>query len=265
MEPIDRPALAVGSRTPSESTFKADRYAQEFARDGYSIAEGVISDDEVESLRTAVSRIPIGEEVRRKGGVYGVRNLLEICPAVEELARQAKIRQFVTPVLGEGAFAVRAIYFDKVPGANWSLFWHQDNVISVVARVQVAGYLGWSNKAGVWQVQPPAHILANMLAVRVHLDDCGPENGPLRVIPGSHRFGWLDERIDEWKQRVPEVICTVRCGGVVTMCPLLLHASAKSAAVGHRRVVHIEYACKNLPEGLEWNNRIHPLGPSIVE
>ena len=86
MEPIDRPALAVGSRTPSEPTFKADRYAQEFARDGYSIAEGVISDVEVEFLRTAVSRIPTGEEVRRKGGVYGVRNLLEICTTVDELA-----------------------------------------------------------------------------------------------------------------------------------------------------------------------------------
>ena len=103
-----------------------------------------------------------------------------------------------------------------------------------------------------------------MLAVRVHLDDCGPENGPLRVIPGSHRFGWLDEQIDEWKQRVPEVICTVRCGGVVTMCPLLLHASAKSAEVGHRRVVHIEYACDSLPEGLEWNNRVHPARPRTV-
>jgi Phytanoyl-CoA dioxygenase (PhyH) len=245
---------------PNESPFEADRYAQEFARDGYFIREGVLSDFEVEYLRAAVAQIPDGEEVRRKRGVYGVRNLLEICPASRALARQANIRQFVTPVLGEGAFAVRAIYFDKVPGSNWSLFWHQDNVISVAARVEVAGYVGWSRKAGVWQVQPPGHVLANMLAVRVHLDDCGPENGSLRVLPGSHRFGWLEEQLDDWKQRVSEVVCTVSRGGVVTMCPLLLHASAKSAAVGHRRVIHIEYACDTLPESLEWNNRVGPLG-----
>jgi hypothetical protein len=79
----------------------------------------------------------------------------------------------------------------------WSLFWHQDNVISVAARVDVPGYAGWSNKAGVWQVQPPAQVLAGMPAVRVHLDDSGAENGPLRVLPGSHGFGWLDDQLDE--------------------------------------------------------------------
>ena len=241
---------------PSEVPFDDVQYARYFARDGYFIREDVLSAIEVERLRTAVACIPDGEEVRRRRGVYGVRNLLEICPAVEELARQTEIRQFVTPVLGESAFAVRAIFFDKVPGSNWSLFWHQDNVISVAGRVDVAGFIGWSNKAGVWQVQPPAPILANMVAVRVHLDDCGLQNGPLRVLKGSHRSGWLDDQLDDWKQRVPEVVCEVRCGGVVTMCPLLLHASAKSVAAGHRRVIHIEYACEDLPEGLEWNNRV---------
>src|SRR5690348_13407538 len=115
---------------PSEFPFQADRYAEEFAREGYSIREGVLSNVEVEHLRTALAQIPNGGEVHRKRGVYAVRNLLEICPAARELARQANIRQLVTPVLGMGAFAVRAIYFDKVPGSNWSLFWHQDNVIS---------------------------------------------------------------------------------------------------------------------------------------
>jgi ectoine hydroxylase-related dioxygenase (phytanoyl-CoA dioxygenase family) len=95
-----------------------------------------------------------------------------------------------------------------------------------------------------------------MMALRIHLDDCGLDNGPLRVLPGSHRFGWLDDQLDDWKERVPEVVCSMRKGGVVMMCPLILHASAKSEAVGHRRVIHIEYACDNLPGGLEWNNRV---------
>jgi len=202
-------------------------------------------------------------EVRKKRGVYGIRNLLEICDAVRTLAADARIRQFPTAYLGDKAFAVRAIFFDKVPDANWSLFWHQDKVIAVNERIDVPGFLGWSQKAGVWQVQPPVEILAQMMAVRIHLDDCPANNGPLRVMPGSHRFGWLDDQLDEWKQRGQEVVCTVGCGGVVTMSPLTLHASAASQAVGHRRVIHIEYAAADLPAGLEWNNRIGKLSQSF--
>src|SRR5207302_30963 len=98
----------------------------------------------------------------------------------------------------------------------------------------------------------PAEILANMVALRVHLDDCGRDNGPLRVLSGSHRFGWLDDQLDDWKRRVPEVICTVARGGIVAMCPLTLHASAACESVSHRRVIHIEYARDDLPHGLEW-------------
>jgi ectoine hydroxylase-related dioxygenase (phytanoyl-CoA dioxygenase family) len=217
--------------------------------------EGVLSAQDVVDLRQAIAAIPDGGEVRRRKSVYGVRNLLEICPAVRALAAQPNIRKFVVPILGGQAFAVRAIFFDKAPGANWSLFWHQDNVIAVAQHLDTAGYVGWSQKAGVWQVQPPANVLANMIAVRVHLDDCGLKNGPLRVLPGSHRHGWIDD-LDQWKSGVPEVCCTVNCGGVVTMCPLTLHASAKSDDKAHRRVIHIEYAATELPDGLDWNTRV---------
>ena len=40
-------------------------------------------------------------------------------------------------------------------------------------------------------MQPPVHVLEDMLALRFHLDDSHEDNGPLRVIPGSHRMGRL--------------------------------------------------------------------------
>jgi hypothetical protein len=242
----------------AEADFDPSSYASTFQRDGYFIRNNVVEDDVVRNLCLAVAAIPDRGEVRRRRSVYGVRNLLEICPAVRELATDLSIRQFVTPVLGDRAFAVRAIFFDKVPHANWSLFWHQDNVIAARERREVPGFVGWSRKAGVWQVQPPADVLARMVAVRVHLDDCGVDNGPLRVRPGSHRFGWLDDELDAWKVRVPEVICGVNRGGIVAMCPLILHASAASENVGHRRVIHLEYAAAELPAGLDWNIRVAP-------
>jgi ectoine hydroxylase-related dioxygenase (phytanoyl-CoA dioxygenase family) len=240
----------------TETTLDARTYVASFRRDGYFICENVITPSTVDHLRQAIAEIPHRDEVRRKQNVYGVRNLLEICPAVRALAAAPHVRQFVTPILGEHAFAVRAIFFDKVSDANWSLFWHQDNVIAVARRIELPGFVGWSQKAGVCQVQPPAEVLANMVAVRIHLDDCGPNNGPLRVLPGSHRCGWIEEQLDHWKAHVAEVKCTVACGGVVTMCPLVLHASARSEVAAHRRVIHIEYAAAELPGGLDWHIRV---------
>jgi len=67
--------------------FDAERFATAFQRDGYSVHDGVISKDEVQSLRLAVASIPNREEVRKKKTVYGVRNLLEVCPAIRKLVR----------------------------------------------------------------------------------------------------------------------------------------------------------------------------------
>jgi hypothetical protein len=230
--------------------------ARQFAEFGYFVAENVLSDFDVVRLREVITNLPAGQEVRRRQGVYGVRNLLEISPEVRELASDARTRKLVTPILGDGAFAVRAVFFNKVPGANWSLFWHQDNVIAVNRRIDLPGFTSWSNKAGIWQVQPPVEILSRMLAIRVHLDDCGYTNGPLRVLPGSHRHGWLDDELAEWKARVPEVVCLARAGGVVGLCPLTLHASAAAESPGHRRVIHIEYANEELPGEVDWNSRV---------
>ncbi len=115
-------------------SFNATNYAETFRRDGYYICENVLSPGEVDELRQAIADLPAGDEVRRKQSVYGVRNLLQMCPAVRELAGQPHIRQFVVPLLGESTFAVRAIFFDKGAGANWSLSWHQDKVIAVAQR-----------------------------------------------------------------------------------------------------------------------------------
>jgi hypothetical protein len=231
-------------------------YAARFRNHGFAVFPRLLPDVEVDRLKAAIEAIPDCDAVRRKRSVYGVRNLLDLSPDVRTLAALPEVRQLVTPVLGEDAFASRAIFFDKVPGANWALGWHQDRVIAVSEPRDVPQFLGWGQRAGVWQVQPPPEILAAMVAVRIHLDECGPENGPLRVIPGSHGHGWLDDEISRWKHDVEPVTCLVSAGGAITMCPLILHASSKAISPSHRRVIHIEYARGELPGGLEWHRRI---------
>jgi ectoine hydroxylase-related dioxygenase (phytanoyl-CoA dioxygenase family) len=151
------------------------------------------------------------------------------------------------------------LLFDKAPAANWKVPWHQDTAIAVAERVEVPGFVGWSVKDGVTHVHPPVEILERMVALRIHLDDCGPDNGPLRVLPGSHRHGKLDEaQIEHWRQTTAEVRCCAMQGDVLVMRPLLLHASSPAKAPSHRRVIHLEYACGALPNGMRWFEQTTP-------
>ena len=109
----------------------------------------------------------------------------------------------------------------------------------------------WSTKAGVPHVQSPASIMAKMLAIRLHLDESNEDNGPLRVIPGSHKAGRLAaEEVAAWRER-PSVICTVPKGGAILMRPLLVHASSSCSKPEPPRVIHLEFAADELPDGLE--------------
>lgn len=223
--------------------------------DGFAIVEGVIPPSRLAALIDAVATLGARQAVReRSGSTYAVRRLCETVPAVRDLAVLHDVRSLVEPVLGAKARVVRSLLFDKSPAANWKVPWHQDLTIAVKRRRDVGGFGPWSVKAGVPHVQPPVAILEKVVTVRLHLDDCGADNGPLRVLAGSHARGVLDAaRIAFLRQSIPETTCTVAAGGVVLMRPLLLHASSPADRPGHRRVIHLEFAAEELPGGLEWH------------
>jgi ectoine hydroxylase-related dioxygenase (phytanoyl-CoA dioxygenase family) len=191
--------------------------------------------------------------VRQRGQLYAIRNLLDVVPAVRQVADSPSAHRLVDPLLGPNAFPVQGIFFDKPADANWKVPWHQDLSIPVKARVETPAFGPWSVKAGVPHVQAPSALLERMLIVRLHLDENTKENGPLRVIAGSHRSGRLTKvQIERWRKRGEEIVCTVPRGGALLMRPLLLHASSATRTPAHRRVIHLVYAAERLPHGLEW-------------
>jgi ectoine hydroxylase-related dioxygenase (phytanoyl-CoA dioxygenase family) len=186
---------------------------------------------------------------------YPERNLLSV-PSVRALAISRPVREIMETVLGPECFAVRGIFFNKTRSSNWKVVWHQDLTIAVREREDVTGFGPWTVKAGVLHVQPPAEIMGSILAIRLHLDESGLDNGPLRVIAGSHREGRLSaERIGSWEKE-NSVTCTVPKGGALLMRPLLLHASSACAIPKSRRVIHLEFAATELPQGLDWHDRV---------
>lgn len=186
-------------------------------------------------------------------GGAGLRDLAATVHEVAALAELPVARGLASAVLGREAFAVRTLFFDKNPAANWKVAWHQDLTIAVRGQREVAGFGPWSVKAGIPHVQPPVAVLERMITLRLHLDACDAGNGALRVLPTSHLAGRLTAAaIQTWREREPELTCAVPRGGILLMRPLLLHASAPAVHPRHRRVVHIEFAAEDLPGGLAW-------------
>lgn len=225
-----------------------EQLPQPIARDGYCLLRGAIVSSVVDTLKLAIAPHRMGER-------EGSRNTrgLEGLQVIAQLAATPAIRDLVESVLGRAAFMVRGLLFDKVPGANWHVGWHQDLMIPVAARVETPGFTAWSEKQGVTHVRPPARVLEGMLTLRIHLDDAGIDNGPLEVLPGTHRLGILaGASVRDVVAPREAVTCTAKAGDVLAMRPLLLHASRRSQSPQHRRVVHLEFAADALPGGLEW-------------
>lgn len=179
--------------------------------------------------------------------LVGTRNLLaeEWCGA---LARRIRASPELVAALPPGAAAVQCTFFAKSSEKNWSVPFHRDLSIPVRSRVDSPRCKGWSEKEGVLYTQPPAEVLEELVAVRIHLDDCESENGPLKVYPGSHALGPGD---------LPAALeCVGPAGSAVVMKPLLIHGSSKASAPTVRRVLHFLFGPRRLPYGLEWNKAI---------
>ena len=221
---------------------------------GYAVIPTLLEAGSISALRSVVETLHTHPESRsRRGSVYGVRSALHDVSEVRELGAVPPISTLVDSRLGPGSVLVRAQFFDKTPEANWKVPWHQDLTIAVRERREAPGFRVWTMKEGIPHVQPPIEVLERMLIVRVHLDSCPPENGPLLVLPGTHSLGRLaPEDIRRLRERVPPETCAAEAGGVVLIRPLLLHASGKAESPGHRRVLHLEFATGSLPGGLQW-------------
>lgn len=222
-------------------------YSKTIEQYGFSIIPGVLDKEQVAALRYEV-QLANG---RRSAKQYAMRRLLERIRAVRRLCEETAIRTLLEPIIGVRAFPVRGIFFDKNPEANWGVSWHQDLTIAVGQRIDTEGFGPWSIKEGVDHVQPPVSILEKMLTLRIHLDDADADNGALRLIPGSHRRGIIPpETIANLKKHA--ITTTVKSGGVLVMKPLLVHSSLPAGQPSHRRVLHIEFAAEELPNGLQW-------------
>ncbi|MBD2843836.1 phytanoyl-CoA dioxygenase family protein [Paenibacillus sp. IB182496] len=203
--------------------------AQQFASEGYVIAEQLYAEAEVEALRLAIDEVlerltrerpEQAERVHRQGVYVG---MAAASPRFHEAARKPELVRMLQEVLpGELEFLSDKLVF-KSKQTAFDSPWHQD-----------------------WEYWQGSHKVSAWIA----LDDATPDNGCLKVVPGSHRAGRLphtappsDEqgfvsRVDE-RRIDPSRIRAVplRAGSALIFHDLLLHASYANVSGARRRAL----------------------------
>lgn len=223
--------------------------------DGFLLLRGVFTPEDAADLAGRIEAA-LARAAPIQGGdgtVYAARNVTSALPDIHDLwRRRPALRDPLRATLGPGLGLVRALYFDKPPGNSWALPWHKDVAIAVRDnRLPTTQFAHPTRKAAVPHVEAPVAVLEGMLTARIHLDEVTEENGPLKVVPGSHRLGKaleLDGR--------PVTTVTCAAGDVLLMRPLVAHCSNRSApsTTRHRRVLHLEFAPSSpLPDSYVWH------------
>ncbi len=227
-------SIQTSKHVPAASALRLDS-------DGAEHFPAVLSGSELTSLRAlADATLKDGSGARVFGGA-ALRDALE---PVGCLARA---------VLGAAARPVRVVMFDKTATANWAVAWHQDRTIAVRARREAPEFGPWTRKTGVPHVEPPFDVLAGMITLRLHLDDCGQDNAPLLVVPGSHRLGRVPAPDTATvARRFGWAACLASPGDAWIYATPIIHASERARRPARRRVLQVDYANRDLPHGLEW-------------
>ncbi len=215
--------------------------------DGFVLLANFIGEENCRRLSVQIDLLAVQED----GG--GIRNLHKKIPFLQEYLNGPEFRAHTEHLLPRGAQLVRAILFNKTPSANWFVTWHQDRTVALNRVIADPGFRAWSLKDGVPHAQPPQALLEDMLTLRVHLDAANKDNGCLKVIPGSHRWGVLTPaQIQTRLACATAVYCEAPQYSALAMRPLLIHASSKAISPAQRRVLHLEFSAWPLPEGVEW-------------
>lgn len=235
---------------------------RDLERDGFCLLRQAVSVETVQRLldgcRFAFDHDSNGLLAQSsRGHVYAARNLIESIPDVTTIWRGETLLPVLRMSLGKQFGLVRALFFDKPPDRTWSLPWHKDTSIAVKDNsIETTSFSRPTIKAGVPHVVASDGLLRQMLTLRIHLDEVTEENGPLRVVPGSHLSS------DHEGERIESAVAIhAKAGDVLAMRPLISHSSGSSVpgTTRHRRVLHLEFAgLETLPDGYEWHDFIRP-------
>lgn len=197
---------------------------QHYEQHGFTVARHVVDDHTVQFLRQHLATCDVAPN-----GLVPLRQ--DADPVAQTLARDPRLLTLAAEVLGEPADLFALTYVVKPARSPWRVAWHQDGE-------------PWRRQWGIERA----------VTLWLALDASGPDNGGLRMVPGSHRgillalervddpfdvFGWASPRDPVHELQAVDVVLEV--GDVSAHHPAMVHASGPNRSDGPRRALSLRF------------------------
>jgi hypothetical protein len=90
----------------------------------------------------------------------------------------------------------------------------------------------------------------------IFLDDANKSNGPMRVVPKTHKkTGWIEEHLKDKSSHPDEIFVEVKSSGIILMDANLWHSGTINTSGNRRRVLFMDIRRRDIPQLL--NQRIY--------
>ena len=167
-------------------------------------------------------------------------------PYFWEILRNSGVTEVLTDILGINTTIITSKLNTKSPGGGSAVEWHQD-----------------------WAFYP--HTNDDLLAFGLMLEDVTPDNGPLMVIPKSHKGPLLSHKTegifsgaidadDPLFEQDKAVTLTGKAGSMTVHHARILHGSAPNMSDRNRLILFYEVAKADAWPILGASSYIHSLG-----
>uniref|UniRef100_A0A6A7G1F4 Phytanoyl-CoA dioxygenase n=1 Tax=Hirondellea gigas TaxID=1518452 RepID=A0A6A7G1F4_9CRUS len=228
-----------GTLDEIQSGLLSQEQVSSYHKDGFITVDNVFPQSEVEKFRQVVDEFVMkSRTVTEHSDVFDLEpdhcaefprvrrlfNPARLHKVFDNAMRNPRLLDIVAQLIGPNIHTNGNKLNLKSPGFGSPVEWHQD-----------------------WAFYP--HTNDDLLAVGVAVDDMTLENGPLLVIPGSHKgklyshhqdgmfVGAISEEFEK-KQAVP---LTLKAGSISLHHTRLLHASSANRSANSRRFLLFQY------------------------
>jgi hypothetical protein len=239
LDEMDRRLAFVPSTVTNPKVLTREQVAQ-FNRDGYVMGLRAFSPDEMAKNREYFDDL-LARVLASGKDSYSISTAHMYYGPVWDLLTHPRIVDYVADLLGPNVIGWGSHYFCKMPRDGKSVTWHQD--------------------ASYWPLSP-----SKTVTVWLAVDDADRENGCMRFIAGSHKFGHLEYRessteeanvlnqtIDDVEQYGSAVDVILKAGEMSIHSDLLLHGSEANYSPRRRCGLTLRYCTPDVRAYLDWN------------